>query len=218
MRSPDGRNLWGWREGMVVWRSKNATPPFLINKCHLWADTRPLLRLMLFKTDKFSLSIPLCVRRHGISRIITAIRKWTCANYFKRTTKIDRFRTDIFGPYNLWRLSPPISRRKSRNFHNAWSYKYNNQSLRWLYGNIYHYRFARRSRVSTKPSSAVILRRYRQSPYSRLYKFSVTSRATYGYSRGQRNGSAIFPEFNALRKIFIHVTTGKFREHANNNI
>lgn len=159
-----------------------------------WCYSRP--------TSFRSASRSLCStsrRNTPFSRIITAIRKWTCANYFKRTTKIDRFRTDIFGPYNLWRLSPPISRRKSRNFHNVWSYKYNSQSLRWLHAatfTITDLRAVRRGAavlpVSAKPSFAVILRRYRQSPYSRLYKFSVTSRATYGYSPGQRNGSPQF--------------------------
>jgi len=70
------------------------------------AGARPLLRLMLFKIDKFSHPV-LCLmlrRNTPFSRIIIAIRKWTCANYFKRTTMIDRFCTDIFGifgPYNL---------------------------------------------------------------------------------------------------------------------
>jgi len=101
---------------------KNATPPFLINKCRYEADMRLLLGLMLFKTDKYlrphSSLFDVTSEYTPFTRIIT-IRKWTCANYFKRTTKIDRFRTDIFGPCNLTLTVRPSVSRKSTNFHNV---------------------------------------------------------------------------------------------------
>lgn len=51
-------------------------------------------------------------RNTPFSRIIM-IRKWTRANYFKRTTKIDRFRARIFSAHLAGQR--PRSRRKSTN-------------------------------------------------------------------------------------------------------
>lgn len=48
----DGQNRLA-REKRV---SKNATSLFSINNCHCGADTRLLLRLILFKTDRFDVT------------------------------------------------------------------------------------------------------------------------------------------------------------------
>jgi len=131
---------------------KNATPPFLINKCRYEAS---VIRIdVIQETDKYLRPYPtlfdVTSEYTPFTRIIT-IRKWTCANYFKRTTKMDRFRTDIFGSCNLWCLPParpyPAVNQRTSIIYGPINTITEARACRWaVCGNIHYYRFARRLR------------------------------------------------------------------------